>query len=189
MLRSRDLQTELSAAAGRVEQRHLDHIRALGIAPATIARLGSNRLPAFGVVNAEIDRRGYYQPCEGPAHIVMPVTEGGDLVDLVAWRTTQPERWWLRFGTGWAIGADDLGEVDRWGGPAPMVYGSPLDWLRADCRGSVILDWSRDVMVALQNHAAIDCANSALAATLRDAIAQTVRLPKIAVTKEIRHAA
>ena len=68
---------ELFEAAGRVHQRHLEHLRALGVAPATIARLGSNRWPAFGVVNAEIDRGGCYQPCDGPAHIAVSVREAG----------------------------------------------------------------------------------------------------------------
>jgi hypothetical protein len=61
---------------------------------------------------------------------------GGGIVDLVAFHPAHPHRWALRVGA-----AEWLGAVEpQYMGPAAVqIWRSPLDWLRADCRGLVIL--------------------------------------------------
>jgi hypothetical protein len=76
----------------------------------------------------------------GPPTVVIGVHGPDlDLVDLVAWRPSNPARWRLRLGF-----ADFLGEVHA--DYAALLYGplrlfnSPLSWLRAGCDGAVLLD-------------------------------------------------
>lgn len=175
-----NLSGELFAAASQVKQLHLDHIRALGVAPATIAELGRAQ-PPFGIVEAETETSGRYQPSGGPVHVVMPVLDDGALVDLVAWRTTRPDRWWLRTGNGWALNPDDLREYFRWGAAPPTLRSTPLDWLRAGAVDSVILDWSAREIGQLRLHDRIECDGRRVASALRDALARAVRMPIISV--------
>lgn len=182
-MNSRELQAELFSAAARVTQGHLDRLRGLGVSPATIAALGRSYVP-FGVVNLTTESTGTYQPGDGAAHIVQPVVEDGELIDLVAWHTLRPGRWWLRNGVGWAINPEGLGEFDRWGDGPPVLHASPLDWLRAGGTGSVILDWSNRVAInELRAHDSIACASSELAGTLRKAMMATVRMPSFTVER------
>lgn len=182
-----DLQAELFAAAGRVKQRHLDHLRGLGVAPSTIANLGQGQV-SFGIVDAMPEAGGLYQPGEGAAHICQPVTSGGVLVDLVIWRAARPDRWWLRVGNGWALNGDDLDAIFRWGGPPPLLHLTPLDWLRAGGDGSVILDWDAPELPRLRLHSAIECAAPALRGELHKALVASIRLPSLSVAKGLAYA-
>lgn len=177
---TRDLLSELFAAAAQVKQVHLDRIRALGVLPATIAGLARTQ-PPFGIAQAESVTPGLYQPGHGPVHIVMPVLDGGTLVDLVAWRTARPDRWWLRTGNGWALNPDDLRDHDRWG-TVPTLRATPLDWLRTRASGSVVLDWSAHEIGQLRMHDRIECDGRRVADTLRGALTRTVRMPTIAIS-------
>lgn len=181
------LSDEMFAAAGRIRQAHLDRIRALGVAPRTIAMMGRN-FPPIGVVDAKAENNGLFQPGDGPSHMCQPVFQGGTLVDIVAWRTLQPDRWWLRTGNGWALHADDLLMVERWSAAAPLLHASPLAWLRSEAVGSVILDWSAPEIAQLRNHRVIACSDRTVADTLDRALRATVRMPSIDI-KEMRHAA
>lgn len=60
----------------------------------------------------------------------------GDLVDLVAWRPDRPDRCATRCGA-----AEWLGAIEpQYCAPAPVqIWRSPLNWLRAGCRGLVPL--------------------------------------------------
>ncbi|ODP37383.1 hypothetical protein [Sphingomonas turrisvirgatae] len=180
------LEGEYFAAVGQVRQPHLDRIRALGVAPATIAELGE-RYPAFGIVSAAPERAGTYQPQEdGTAHVVQPVFDGG-LVDLVAWRSSQPQRWWTRRGLGWMLNADRC-LASRWDAGFLTLHATPLDWLRSGGEGGVILDWDAPDVVMLRAFATIACPDRSFMADLRNALVRSFRMPKL-VGSEVRHAA
>lgn len=188
---SADLKAEFEAAVDRVRQSHLDRLQALNVTPAAIAHLNLSG-PAFGVVNADPDRDGLYQPGEGPLHLVMPVHEGGGLVDLVAWRSDDPTRWWLRTGLGWLLNADAC-IASRWDGDHLTLHATPLDWLRAGEGGAweaggVVLDFDAPDLRALRCFDTITCATDWLAATLRRSLAKPARMPTISIM-EARHAA
>ena len=83
------------------------------------------------------------QPADGVSAFLIAIRdEAGEIIDLAAWR---PREGWLATwrGIGWALGADQF--------PHPLdalhddgvvrVFRSPMDWLRADRRGLVILDY------------------------------------------------
>ncbi len=76
----------------------------------------------------------------GPAPSIYQAVERPVLDDLLAWRPEEPTRWHYRLGTpGAALGADnlDLAHSEGW----PICFATtPLDWLRGDCRGAVLLE-------------------------------------------------
>ncbi|OYW21980.1 hypothetical protein [Sphingomonas sp.] len=186
-MKGSDLEAEMFGAADSVKQPHLDRIRALGVTPATIAWLGSWSVP-FGVVSATTEASGIYQPGDGPAHILQPVFDNGNLIDLVIWHSMRPERWWTRTGVAWALNVDDIAAIDRWGGDALHLHASPLDWLKNGATGAVVLDWSAPEVATLRQHDRIECSTPALAATLTHALQTSVHMPAIE-TKENRLAA
>jgi hypothetical protein len=76
----------------------------------------------------------------GPAPSIYQAVEDPLLDDLLAWRPEEPTHWHYRLGTpGAALGADnlDLAHSEGW----PVCFATtPLDWLRGDCRGAVLLE-------------------------------------------------
>ena len=80
----------------------------------------------------------------------LPVVEGDDFIDLIAFRLDRPGRWWVRTGSGVALGmaaidaAADAAPLWKLPGEAPPpilnLYQTPLSWLRAGGGGAVILN-------------------------------------------------
>ncbi len=77
----------------------------------------------------------------GPAPSIYSGVENPVLIDMIAWRPDDPTRWWYRQGeVDLVLGAEhlDLAHVEGW----PITFEpTPLDWLRADCRGAVLLGY------------------------------------------------
>ncbi len=113
------------------ETRH----RAGGLAVARISTVGRlwtpepNGTPAFVL-----------PVWDGPAPSIYCGVENPVLIDMIAWRPDDPARWWYRQGAVDAVlgaGHLDLAHVEGW----PIsLHQTPLDWLRADCRGACLLD-------------------------------------------------
>ena len=185
-MKVRHLEAELASAAAAVRQPHLDRLRALGVAPDTVARINL-AYPAFGIMEGEIDRHGDFVPGPGAAHIVQPVVEREQLIDLVAWRSSNPQRWGMRTGLGWLLNADTC-FATRWDGDRLQLHATPLDWLRTDAAGGVVLDWDSPDLTWLRGFAQIDCGNDMVAASLGRALNKPSRLPRLR-TAEARNVA
>jgi hypothetical protein len=186
-----DLEAELDAATANVRQPYLDRLRALGVAPAAVANIGAVH-PAFGVVEAIGEPTGLYQPGDGELHVINPVFEGGALIDLVAWRSDHPARWYLRTGLGWMLNADACLN-GGWDGHLLDLRSSPLDWLRGAVNGpgdagGVILDWDAPELGSLRCFERIHCSDQWLLATLRCALSKPSRMPSFSLM-EVRNAA
>jgi hypothetical protein len=176
MMRTSDLEDEFASAVDSVEQVHLDRVRALGVDPAALANVGAAH-PPFGIITGSVER-GRFVPGDGPAHIVQPVVQGGELVDLVMWRSANPQRWSSRTGDGWLMNADAcLGS--RWDGGHLVLHATPLGWLSGAGVGGVVVDWSSQELGWLRGFATIQCADEMLAATLRRAISKPASLPLV----------
>lgn len=182
-----DLSSELFAAAGRVKQPALDRLKALGVG---ISALADCPVCPFGVTNAEALGDGLYQPCDGgPPHLILPVLEDGALVDLCAFRADDPGGWLLRTGNGWCLGLNEPVGLLTWR-DSVSLFGTPLDWLRADMKGLCILDWSAtEAIRTLDVLPHIICDTDATAANLHRALTRPVRLPRISTMKGIALAA
>ncbi len=77
---------------------------------------------------------------DGPAPSIYQAVENPQLADLIAWQPKEPTRWWCRLGTPRAVLGThnlDLAHSEGW----PICFATtPLDWLRGDCRGAVLLE-------------------------------------------------
>lgn len=145
-------------AVQRVRQPHLNALRALGVSHRAIARLGMHQ-PPFGVMNGTIADTGLFVPGDGPACVVQPVIIGSQIIDIVAWRTMQPDRWHLMTGLGWIMGEDQLYTAP---GVPVTLHATPLEWLASGGKGSCILDWSAMELTILRSLDAIEVANAEL---------------------------
>jgi len=183
-MNSDDLEREFAAAVNNVRQPHLDRMAALGVNSNALARCVHYAHP-FGVMDAEPRRDGTYEAGAGTPHIVLPVYEGEGMVDLVAWRSDNPARWWLRTGLGWMLNANDI--FNGWHCELTL-HSTPLDWLQAGGNGGVVLDWSSPDIRWLRGVAAIDCDTAHLAAMVRRELSKPARMPTIRA-RDMRHAA
>ncbi len=108
--------------------------RAGGLAVARIGTTGRLWMPE------PTGTPSFIQPVwDGPAPSIYCGVENPVLIDMIAWRPDDPPCWWYRTGDSHALGADhlDLAHVEGW----PIsLHRTPLDWLRAGCRGAVLLD-------------------------------------------------
>lgn len=176
-----DLHGELRAAAFSVTQAHLRRLISLGVGWPTIGELGRHHY-GFGVVCASDNGRGLYVPdVDGELHLVLPVYEDGELVDLVAFRSDAPEKWMLRTGNGWALGLEDGWGMLHNGEPLPLSA-TPLDWLRGGAEGLCVLDWEApELAVELADFATVHCSDAIVAGLLNKALTKPPRLPNISV--------
>lgn len=135
---------EMEAAASRMRSIHFDGLKALGVPMASLGRLSAAQ-HTVGMATVEECGEGVFQPSpDGFAACVVAVVwpearAFGDagLFDLVAFRSSNPRKWWLRCGNAFSLGEHLL---DR---PEPLrVVGTPADWLAASGDALCILDWS-----------------------------------------------
>ena len=77
----------------------------------------------------------------GPAPSIYCGVESPMLIDMIAWRPDDPTHWWFRLdGIDMVLGADNLDLAHTAGRPISL-HQTPLDWLRAECRGACLLDY------------------------------------------------
>jgi hypothetical protein len=191
-----NLAGELAAAAGMVRQPHLDRLWSLGVPKWFIAERGE-RLPPIGVAHVEASRGGLYQPLPGAGTscLILPVIEDGDLIDLVAFRSTSPDDWLLRTGNGFALGLEDGMGRWLWYAPADLdakppkhevgrpthLFANPLDWMQGGGAGVSVLDWSSPEIHRLDVLPRVTVSDQATAALLDHALRRPVRVPQIDV--------
>jgi hypothetical protein len=178
-----DLEDEMFAAVDRVRRIHLDHLMAMGVPMAAIAALGSQQT-VFGVARASLAGDGLYEPDpDGVPVVIQPVMvaerELGDagISDLIAWRSSDPSRWWWRHGVGWLLGEHLL--EDR-GEPVPCVE-TPLAWLKTGGQAVALLDWSAPAQcwAALRQGPALRFTCPTLRARVHNHLMQSIRLPDL----------
>jgi hypothetical protein len=133
--RARGILGELIRADAQRRAPALEHaLQALGLVGVRAPLWG------FGHVVAE---GGLWRPvCEGEpgmAAVIVPASEEGRVVDLVA-QILADGRMLARLGLVDLLGLDTLETVRNNGDPL-LVFGDVLDWLRGHGRGVVMLDW------------------------------------------------
>ena len=182
---SADLEAEMASSISRVRQEHIDRLLALGVPGASIADLGAIQ-PVFGISHAMPEPSRHYQPGDGPPHVVMPVLDMGDMIDLIAWRTTNPARWFWRTGLGWALGTDWL--LPRWDDGPVRLFATPLEWMAGAGQGMCILDWNAP---EIREMAALESVETdeMVGRRLLSVLSTPARLPNMIYRKEARRAA
>jgi hypothetical protein len=113
----------------------------------------------------------------GKAALIVPAFEQGVLVDLVA-EDFQSRRDFTRLGAAYALGADEV-ELARSTGKRLLLFDSVFNWLRADCRGAVVLDW-KQALHELNGIRTVYC-NQALARQVYSSTRRSFSPPEIYV--------
>ena len=126
---------------------------------------------------------------DGDGVFVMAVSEGPaePILDLVAFKLVDPCRWWLRLGQGVVLGLHNA-RLALFEEAPVLVHGTPLDWLRADCQGVVVLDWKADILSRLDGFGVL-AADGATGKRLERAFQRHIHVPEIRVLGEHRAAA
>lgn len=185
-MKHRELSREIEIAGGNVRQAHLDRIRALGVLSTPIARLGAVQVP-FGVLDCENIGGGIFQPGGDIPHMVQPVYDSGVIIDIVAWRTAEPQSWLWRTGAAWALNTDAIA-ADSWQDEPLAIDATPLDWLRNGATGLCILNWHAPELRQLLRIKSIN-ADPHIARQLRGALMKPAYFPDIQIAEGLRHAA
>ena len=185
---SADISSELRDLSLAATPPLLHRLKALGVPWPTIANMGDRHFFGGSARVIDIDDGLYAPSSEGAPHLILPVFEDEELVDLVAFTSDQPLAWLLRVGTGWSLGLLDGFERHSWGDEV-RLWATPLDWLRADRDGLCILDWSAPEVLNLARLPRIRCQDKLLAGRLSEALSRPCRLPVITYGEELRDAA
>lgn len=182
MMADPELDGICARACANVRQAHIDRVRQYGVSPYALATLGERQL-AFGAMTIDIDDDGRWWPDDdGFPAMVVPVIERGELLDVIAFRTVEPARWWWRIGVAEMLGYDVLNCI-VWPGDRLRVVSTPLDWIAAAGEAVCILDWSLPdhELSPMRDRAGLDCDSAMLAARLRKRLSQPRRVPPISV--------
>jgi hypothetical protein len=110
----------------------------------------------------------------------------GDILDLVAFDPELGAQWVLRTGNAEWLGSCPPQYLE----PAPVaLHRSPIDWLRADCRGIVCLATRpTEIYRFLMRFAALDVADYGHAEALQEFLERPPYYPGILVGGRTRHA-
>ena len=141
-----DLLAEMETAAARMRSIHFEGLKSLGVQMAVLGSLSACQ-HTVGMATIEDAGGGIFQPSPDgfPVCLVAVVwpeaRRFGDagLFDLVAFRSGDPRKWWLRCGSAFALGEHLLDQPD----PLRVVR-TPADWLAAGGNALCVLDWSEN---------------------------------------------
>jgi hypothetical protein len=162
--------------ATNVEPMHVAYLEVMGVDRALYWRGPA----AWGIACIETQKMRRFQcNAEGQLACIIPVCRDygylgfeDTLTDLLAFRTNQPSQWWSLLDNEPVLNPDavekarpclDTDEV-------LIVHETPLDWLRADREGIVILDWSANLHFHLGGVQRIYTVNPMLAKRLEKAL-------------------
>ncbi len=123
----------LSVLGTAMTASHVDRLLHLGVPPATTIMCGLAKIRPDG--------QNYVPDDDGLEAVIVPVFDGGVVVDLVAFQPAQPELWWVRRGETPFLGSDALERL--WLNEPLRLHRDPLGWLRggAQPNAAVVLSW------------------------------------------------
>lgn len=184
------LSAELRDAMEGASFLHARRLKSLGVSAQTIAEMG--REGGWGVINAvehPSDPGLYCLEPSGAPHLLLPVHERGELIDLVAFRSSAPNNWLLRKDLGWALGWDRGAEPYTWDDEPTPVWLSPLEWLQNARTGVCVLAWDAPEVLELRDVPKLVCSSPKLALHLEAALRKPARCPEILLMGETHLAA
>lgn len=120
-----------------------------------------------------VGKSGLFEFDAGEPHLLIGVTEAGQVIDVCAMRSARPDKWALQTGEGWALGhehfaAARLGTVDTL-----RIFATPFDWLRGEGAGLCLLAWDAPALGALRGlgpGVTLECSDARAAELLRRAL-------------------
>ena len=180
-----DTATDLAAelVARPLDYRACQRLASIDVPGRFVAELNARCL--IGAARVQLSPRGDRWQLHGPdARLLIGLTEGEELVDILAVSTAHPDQIARRTGAGWCLG-DDLirkAEGDVWGREKRVtlkLVPTPLDWLRAAGRAVCVLDWAAGLphLRGLSERATLEC-DAGAGARIR-ALLEIGGLPKV----------
>lgn len=159
---------EFAAAVLSIRQCHLKRLARVGVKGIDISRAGG-----VGVANISANGDGTYDRARrGMPAVILPVRENDRIIDLVAFRTSEPARFWIRAGLAAVLGFDFSMECVDLERPLP-VYLTPLSWLRAGGEGVCVLNSNAwEARRLLRDAAELICETEDLARACRNVTRQ-----------------
>jgi len=175
-----DLLTEFAAYASAADTADFDNLIRAGV-PEYVA-WGSPALIGAAWVETWGDR---WQPMDGGRRmLVTPVCAGYEPCelwpdDLLAWSIRSPERWFLRRGDVAILNVNEIARCETFE-ETLWIWRTPLDWMRGDRRGIVVLDWrGSDIWSWLVGVPAIAAQDEGLARRIERAMYSRPKGPRI----------
>lgn len=170
--------------------RELLHAHRIARQPAVVDALRSCGLdidagPVWGVDYVQADAHHYQPTPDGRPAIIVPCSIDGSIIDLVACGL-EARACRTRRGVCTVLGAEWLDRARLHEQPA-RVLADPIEWLRNNRCGAVIVDW-RSARSELADLPGIACSNSLLARRIDKALREPAHVPPLFV-REARHAA
>lgn len=165
----------------------------MGVPPAFAARLsGAGLLGRLRVA----ERGGLWrEDPDGAPRLLLGVRDrAGEVIDIAALSSTDPDAWALLTGDGWLLGWDrveDAALADPETAPVVKMHARPIDWLRAGGEGACLLDYGPGALGelrALGPAVELACDNEPAAAALA-AMLQWGGLPRCVAPRNERKAA
>lgn len=126
---------------------------------------------------------------EGGPAVVFPVhDEAMRPVDLIAWRPSEPRRWWLFLDHGAVLGAPNVANPASYAYGPLKVHPGPLEWLQAGCQdGVALLNPDRAGAVLRKAHGPIAAMDLAHAQRLERALAPAITADRILIPERGPH--
>lgn len=162
-----DLLAKFVACATAAATPHADALVRLGVSRGWLMG-GAAR---FGVARIRTDGPFWEHDPHGAPVCVLPAEPLADLgdplwptacvSDLIAFRTTDPGKWWFRTGAAVLLNPEAVEYGQHFNEPV-TIHPHPLDWLRAGGTGVVVLDWSACLALHLSGPPALYAADLAL---------------------------
>lgn len=148
-----DLVGEVLTAHWNMRRQHQGWLAAHGVSPVSIYGTPPRLHGNFGVTRAMFHGDLFEPAPDGKPVILLGVSEHPDegLVDIVAFEPSNPVRWYLRLGNAVLLGLHNA-RLALFEQVPVFVNANPLDWLRNDCHGVVVLDWKRDILSYLDGY-------------------------------------
>jgi hypothetical protein len=129
-----------------IDYRHCRRLEVAGVEGRFVCELSAHLM--IGAARVNLSRDGALWEPHGPhGSLLLAVFEGGELIDIAAFTTAQPDRVALRIGQGAVLGEERIEQAERAAlagrRVALRVFADPMEWLRHRGEGVCVVDWKR----------------------------------------------
>ena len=179
---------EIYNAALKVRESHQDWLAKHDVGPVAIYGTPPRLHGDFGVARAQFHGDFFEFAPDGAPVLVLGVAEhpAEEIIDLVAFEPSNPGRWYLRLGQAVVLGRHNA-RLALFEESPVFIHATPLDWLRANCQGAVVLDWKADLLSYLDGYGVL-AADDVTQRRLHQKFKRHIHIPEVRVV-ERRNAA
>jgi len=177
-----DLIAEIMPAAWAMTHgRYQNQMAAADVSPVAIYGTAPRLHGHFGPARVRFHGDLYEPDPDGKEVFLIGVSEHPDelIIDIVAFQPSKPNKWWLRLGNAVVLGLHDA-RLALFEEKPVFVHATPLDWLRNDCRGCVVLDWKADLLSYLPGDRIL-ATDHATTGRLEQAFRRHIHIPQVRV--------